>query len=263
MPTASFIIIQYEQYVIELRYIGMSIIKPYSNSVKGKKEQVAEMFDNIAPKYDFLNHFLSFGIDKIWRRKAIHLLLKRFPDNILDVATGTGDFAIESLKTGARKIIGVDISEEMLAVGRTKIDAMGLGNRITLQKGDSEELGFPDNSFDAVIVAFGVRNFENLSKGIDELFRVLKPGGMVCILEFSKPKNFPVKQIYGVYSFLILPFFGRIFSKDKSAYRYLPESVENFPDGEEFIAVLRKSSFNLTIQHRQTFGVATIYTGIK
>ena len=238
-------------------------IKPYNNSVEGKKEQVARMFDNIAPKYDFLNHFLSFGIDKIWRRKAIRLLLERFPDDILDVATGTGDFAIESLKTGARKIIGIDISEEMLAVGRTKIDALGLGNRITLQKGDSEELIFTDNSFDAVIVAFGVRNFENLEKGIRELYRVLKTGGMVCILEFSKPKKFPVKQVYNFYSFHIMPFFGRLFSKDKSAYSYLPESVGKFPDGEEFLSILAKCGFNQMKQRRQTFGVATIYTGVK
>lgn len=221
------------------------------------------MFDHIAPKYDFLNHFLSFGIDKIWRRKAIRLLLKHSPDDILDVATGTGDFAIASLKTGARKIIGVDISEEMLAVGKAKINAIGIGNRITLQKGDSEDLCFVDNSFDAVTVAFGVRNFENLQKGINEIFRVLRPGGMVCILEFSKPKYFPVKQLYSFYSFYILPFFGRLFSNDKVAYRYLPESVEQFPDGEEFLSVLIKSGFNQTKQHRQTFGVATIYTGEK
>ena len=241
----------------------MAVIKPYSNSLKGKKEQVAEMFDNIAPKYDFLNHFLSFGIDKIWRRKAIRLLMKYNPANILDVATGTGDFAIESLKTGAQKVVGVDISEEMLAVGRVKIEKLGLGNRIVLQQGDSEELKFSDNSFDAVTVAFGVRNFENLSKGIDEIFRVLKPGGIVCVLEFSKPRYFPVKQLYTFYSFYILPFLGRLFSNDKSAYRYLPESVEVFPDGEDFLAVLMKSGFTQTIQHRQTFGVATIYTGIK
>jgi len=221
------------------------------------------MFDNIAPKYDFLNHFLSFGIDKIWRRKAIRLLMKYNPANILDVATGTGDFAIESLKTGAQKVVGVDISEEMLAVGRVKIEKLGLGNRIVLQQGDSEELKFSDNSFDAVTVAFGVRNFENLSKGIDEIFRVLKPGGIVCVLEFSKPRYFPVKQLYTFYSFYILPFLGRLFSNDKSAYRYLPESVEVFPDGEDFLAVLMKSGFTQTIQHRQTFGVATIYTGIK
>ena len=241
----------------------MAVIKPYSNSPKGKKEQVAEMFDNIAPRYDFLNHFLSFGIDKVWRSKAIRLLIKHSPSNILDVATGTGDFAIEALKTGAQKIIGVDISEEMLVVGRAKIKALGVGHRIILQNGDSEELSFSDSLFDAVTVAFGVRNFENLSKGLDELFRVLKPGGIVCILEFSKPKYFPVKQIYSFYSFYILPFLGRLFSKDRSAYRYLPESVERFPDGEEFLTVLIKSGFNQTNQHRQTFGVATIYTGVK
>jgi len=241
----------------------MAVIKPYSDSAKGKKEQVAEMFDNIAPRYDFLNHFLSFGIDKVWRRRAIRLLIKHSPSDILDVATGTGDFAIESLKTGAQRITGIDISEEMLAVGKAKIEKLGLGHRIILQKGDSEKLVFLDNSFDAVTVAFGVRNFENLSKGIDELFRVLKPGGIVCVLEFSKPMHFPVKQLYSFYSFYILPGIGRLFSKDKSAYRYLPESVERFPDGEEFLKVLKKSGFNQTMQYRQTFGVATIYTGLK
>ena len=241
----------------------MTEIKPYSNSTKGKKDQVAEMFDNIAPRYDFLNHFLSFGIDKVWRRKAIRLLVKHSPSTILDVATGTGDFAIESLKTGAQKVIGVDISEAMLVVGRAKIKALGVDHRITLQKGDSEALEFSDNSFDAVTIAFGVRNFEYLSKGIEELFRVLKPGAIVCILEFSKPKNFPVKQLYSFYSFYILPFFGRLFSNDKSAYRYLPESVEQFPDGEEFLKVLNQCGFTQTREYRQTFGVATIYTGIK
>lgn len=241
----------------------MTVVKPYSNSIKGKKQQVAEMFDNIAPKYDFLNHFLSFGIDKIWRRKAIKLLIGHSPKIILDVATGTGDFAIASLKTGAQKVIGVDISEEMLAVGRTKIEAMGLSQRISLQKGDSEELGFTNNSFDAVTVAFGIRNFENLSAGLDELYRVLKPNGIVCILEFSKPRRFPVKQVYGFYSFYILPFLGRLFSKDNSAYRYLPESVEKFPDGEELLSLLKDSHFAQVKQYRQTFGVATIYIGTK
>jgi demethylmenaquinone methyltransferase/2-methoxy-6-polyprenyl-1,4-benzoquinol methylase len=241
----------------------MTIVKPYSGSIKGKKQQVAEMFDNIAPKYDFLNHFLSFGIDKIWRRKAIKLLVKHSPKMILDVATGTGDFAIASLKTGAQKVIGIDISEEMLSVGRKKIEAMGLSQQISLQKGDSEELVFMDGSFDAVTVAFGIRNFENLSMGLNELNRVLKPGGVVCILEFSKPRNFPIKQIYGFYSFYILPFLGRIFSKDNSAYRYLPESVEHFPDGEELLNLLKDSHFVEVRQFRQTFGVATIYMGIK
>ncbi len=241
----------------------MTVVKPYNNSTKGKKQQVAEMFDNIAPKYDFLNHFLSFGIDKIWRRNAIKLLMGHSPRVILDVATGTGDFAIASLKTGAQKVIGVDISEEMLAVGRTKIEAKGLSQRISLQKGDSEELNFADNSFDAVTVAFGIRNFENLSAGLDELFRVLKPNGIVCILEFSKPRNFPFKQFYSFYSFYILPFFGKLFSNDNSAYRYLPESVEKFPDGEALLGLLKDSHFARTRQYRQTFGVATIYIGIK
>jgi demethylmenaquinone methyltransferase/2-methoxy-6-polyprenyl-1,4-benzoquinol methylase len=241
----------------------MTIVKPYSGSTKGKKQQVAEMFDNIAPKYDFLNHFLSFGIDKIWRRKAIKLLMKHFPKMILDVATGTGDFAIASLKTGAQKVIGIDISEEMLSVGRKKIEAMGLSQQISLQKGDSEELVFMDGSFDAVTVAFGIRNFENLSMGLNELNRVLKPGGVVCILEFSKPRNFPIKQIYSFYSFYILPFLGRLFSKDNSAYRYLPESVEHFPDGEELLNLLKDCHFVEVRQFRQTFGVATIYMGIK
>ena len=241
----------------------MTIVKPYSGSTKGKKQQVAEMFDNIAPKYDFLNHFLSFGIDKIWRRKAIKLLLKHSPKIILDVATGTGDFAIASLKTGAQKVIGIDISEEMLSVGRKKIEAMGLSQQISLQKGDSEELVFTEGSFDAVTVAFGIRNFENLLMGLSELNRVLKPGGVVCILEFSKPRNFPIKQIYGFYSFYMLPFLGRIFSKDNSAYRYLPESVEHFPDGEELLSLLKDSHFVEVRQFRQTFGVATIYMGMK
>lgn len=238
-------------------------IKPYSDSTKGKKQQVAEMFDNIAPKYDFLNHFLSFGIDKIWRRKAIRIVKSYAPNHILDVASGTGDFAIASLKTGAKKIVGVDISNEMLAVGREKILRMKLQDRITLQYGDSELLDFPNHAFDAVTVAFGVRNFEHLSKGIEEIFRVLKPGGVACILEFSKPTRFPVKQLYRFYSFYILPFFGRLFSKDKSAYSYLPESVAQFPDGEAFLAVLKKAGFVQTRQHRLTFGVATIYIGLK
>lgn len=241
----------------------MTIVKPYNDPAKGKKQQVAEMFDNIAHKYDFLNHFLSFGIDKIWRRKAIGMLIKYAPTTVLDVATGTGDFAIASLKTGAQKVTGVDISEEMLSVGRAKIGAMGLGHRITLQKGDSEGLVFPDNSFDAVTVAFGIRNFENLPKGLNEIFRVLKPNGALCILEFSKPRYFPVKQVYRIYSFYMLPFLGQLFSKNSSAYRYLPESVEKFPDGEELLNILKDSHFVQAKQYRQTFGAATIYIGIK
>lgn len=241
----------------------MAEIKPYRDSEKSKKEQVAGMFDNIAPQYDFLNHFLSFGIDKMWRRKAIRLMKPFAPENILDVATGTGDFAIEGLKSGARSVTGIDISAEMLAIGQKKMKGLNLDHQITLQKGDSENLDFEDNHFDAVTVAFGVRNFEDLIRGLSEINRVLKKGGAACILEFSKPKRFPFKQIYFFYSFFILPLIGRIISRDNSAYRYLPESVNGFPDGQEFLECLKKAGFNKTREYRQTFGVATIYIAIK
>lgn len=221
------------------------------------------MFDKIASRYDFLNHFLSFGIDKLWRRRAIRLLQPLLPIDLLDVATGTGDFAIEALKTGAIRITGVDISEEMLAVGKNKLKALGLDHKIELKKGDSEQLEFDDASFDAVTVAFGVRNFENLSKGLSEIYRVLRPGGAICILEFSKPGIFPVKQLYNLYSLYFLPFFGRLISKDNSAYRYLPQSVREFPDGKNFLSFMTIAGFQKTEEHRQTFGVATIYLGIK
>ena len=167
----------------------MSEIKPYRDSSRGKKEQIADMFDHIAPKYDFLNHSLSFGIDKLWRRKAIRLISGYAPRTILDVATGTGDFAIAALKSGARKITGIDISKEMVAVGQEKIRKLGLENKIELMIGDSEAIEFPDQTFDVATVAFGVRNFENLGQGLDQLFRVLKTGGRLCVLEFSKPRN--------------------------------------------------------------------------
>jgi demethylmenaquinone methyltransferase/2-methoxy-6-polyprenyl-1,4-benzoquinol methylase len=221
------------------------------------------MFDNIAPHYDFLNHFLSFGIDKLWRRKAIRLIKPFAPSTILDVATGTGDFAIEGLKTGALKITGVDISSEMMVVGRKKLKQLGLDHQITLVKGDSEDLPFPNHTFDAVTVAFGVRNFENLGKGLAEIHRVLNKEGVACILEFSKPRKFPFKQLYRFYSFTILPFIGRLISKDGSAYTYLPESVNGFPDGEDFLSFLKKAGFKQVKEHRQTFGVATIYIAIK
>ncbi len=241
----------------------MAVIKPYRHSEKGKKEQVAGMFDNIAPRYDFLNHFLSFGIDKMWRRKAIRLIKPFAPVRILDVATGTGDLAIEGLKSGAAEITGIDISVEMLSVGRKKIKGLGLDHRITLVEGDSENLNFADETFNAVTVAFGVRNFEDLAKGLSEIQRVLKKGGVACILEFSKPQKFPFKQLYHFYSFFILPLIGRIVSSDNSAYRYLPESVKGFPDGNEFEGFLKQAGFVKTRQYRQTFGVATIYLGIK
>lgn len=241
----------------------MSEVKPYRDSAAGKKEQVTAMFDQIAPKYDFLNHTLSFGIDKSWRRKAIRLIAGNSPQTILDVATGTGDFAIAALKSGAQKITGIDLSKEMIAVGIEKIRKMGLSDRIDLQVGDSESIRFPDGSFDAATVAFGVRNFENLGRGLDELFRVLKPGGTLCVLEFSMPRNPLIRTCYRFYSKYLLPWFGRAVSGDKSAYTYLPESVREFPDGEKFITFMRQSGFGQIAEYRLTFGVATIYIGRK
>ncbi len=213
-------------------------IVPYKEQAASKKEQVATMFNNISPKYDLLNRLLSFGIDIYWRKKAIRLLKKSSPKTILDIATGTGDFAIEALALNPEKVVGVDISEGMLEIGREKLRRRNLEKRITLQKGDSEKLSFADNSFDAVIVSFGVRNFENLEKGLADMQRVLRPGGTCVILEFSNPKSFPFKQLYQFYSYTILPFIGKAVSKDDSAYRYLPESVKAFPDGEVFMEMI-------------------------
>jgi len=241
----------------------MSEIKPYRDSTAAKKEQIATMFDHIAPKYDFLNHTLSLGIDKLWRRKAIRLISGYSPATILDVATGTGDFAIAALKSGAVKVTGIDISKEMVAVGKEKVRKLGLEDRIELMAGDSESIQFPDQSFDAATVAFGVRNFEHLDRGLNELFRVLKKGGTVCILEFSKPRNKLVKFGYKLYSKWLMPTIGRFVSGDRSAYTYLPESVEGFPDGEKFITFMRKSGFEQIREYRLTFGIATIYLGIK
>jgi len=239
------------------------VVKPYIGEKKGKKAQVAEMFNNIAPKYDFLNHTLSMGIDKLWRRKAIKLLKPINPKRILDIATGTGDFAIAALKLNPSKVIGIDISTEMLNVGRKKLKLKGLTEKIELFEGDSENIQFEDNSFDAITVAFGVRNFENLEKGLKEMNRVVRPGGRVVVLEFSKPTYFPIKQIYNLYFFKILPFFGRLISKDASAYTYLPESVEAFPDGEKFIEIYQRCGFVDTKQYKLSFGIASIYLGIK
>lgn len=238
-------------------------VKPYKSSDTGKKGQVATMFDNIAPKYDFLNHFLSFGTDRIWRKKAIGIVGSVNHNTILDVATGTGDFAIEALRVCPEKIIGIDISEGMLNEGKKKIANLGVEEKIDLVQGDSENILFSDNFFDVATVAFGVRNFENLDKGLKEIHRVLKKGGMVCILEFSNPRKFPVKQLYNIYSFHIIPFFGRLFSKDKSAYRYLPESVKAFPCGDAFVQILRDVGFKSVVEKNLTFGIATIYCGKK
>lgn len=239
-------------------------ITPYQSETATKKDQVATMFNNISGTYDFLNHFMSLGIDIIWRKKAIRELRSLKPRIMLDVATGTGDFAFEAIKIlQPEKIIGVDISEGMLEVARKKIHERNLEHIFSVQTGDSEGLHFQDNHFDAITVAFGVRNYENLEKGLADMFRVLKPGGKIVVLEFSKPRQFPVKQAYNFYFKYITPFLGRLFSKDSRAYSYLPESVAAFPDGEAFTLLLDKVGFKSTKERRLTFGISAIYTGIK
>jgi demethylmenaquinone methyltransferase/2-methoxy-6-polyprenyl-1,4-benzoquinol methylase len=238
-------------------------VVPYKEDISGKKEQVARMFDNISGRYDFLNHFLSLGIDIRWRKKAIKLLKPLQPKLILDVATGTGDFAVEALTLNPHRVIGVDISEGMLDVGRKKIRERNLDSKIELRSGDSENLPFEDNKFDAVTVAFGVRNFENLERGLLEMLRVVRPGGKVVILEFSKPAAFPMKQLYQFYFRFILPSVGRVISRDRAAYTYLPESVQAFPDGDNFVKLLTKTGYKNTTCKPLTFGISSLYTGTK
>jgi len=233
------------------------------NLFKEKKEGVKLMFNNIADRYDFLNHFLSMGIDKLWRKKTINLLRPYNPEIILDIATGTADLAIEALRLNPKKIIGLDISTEMLAVGTIKIKQLQLENLIKLQEGDSENIPFPDNHFDAITVAFGVRNFENLEKGLSEMLRVAKPNGIIAILEFSLPNNKLIRMFYNFYFFYILPFIGRIISRNKIAYNYLPQSVQNFPCGNNFISILNRLGYTNAKAKTLTFGIVTIYTGIK
>ena len=238
-------------------------VVPYKDKDNSKREQVAEMFDNISPKYDFLNHLLSGGIDIYWRKRAIKLLRKAQPRTILDIATGTGDFAIEALALKPEKIVGVDISEGMLAVGREKIKKLGKQDIIELRTGDSESLPFSDNYFDAVIVSFGVRNFENLLAGLSDMNRVMRPGGTCVIVEFSKPRSFPFRHLYNFYFKYILPAIGKIVSKDSSAYTYLPESVQAFPDGRDFLTIFEQAGFKNTKCIPLTFGICSIYTGQK
>ena len=238
-------------------------ITPYKDSELNKKKQVEQMFDNISSNYDGLNRVISFGIDVKWRRKVVRMVESRSPNHILDIATGTGDLAINLSKTGAKKIIGLDISEGMLQVGRKKIDQKGLSGKIEMIQGDSEALPFDDNTFDAITVAFGVRNFENLEKGLLEILRVLKPGGIFVVLETSVPTKFPFKQGYYFYTRNLLPLIGKLFSKDKVAYSYLSESAAAFPYGKKFNNILKKIGFT-NVQHKpQTFGVATIYMASK
>ena len=237
-------------------------VVPYKESLS-KKDQVAKMFNNISRRYDFLNQLLSLGIDKMWRKKAIGVLKPLKPRTILDVATGTGEFALEALQLKPDKVVGIDIAEGMLEIGRRKILAKNAAATIELMLGDSENIPFTENKFDAVTVAFGVRNFENLKRGLTEILRVLKPGGMVVILEFSKPSSFPFNHIYNFYFKFILPRIGSFVSNDKAAYTYLPKSVEAFPDGEDFLHILHDVGFKNTKCSSLTFGISSIYIGTK
>ncbi|MCE2712199.1 MAG: bifunctional demethylmenaquinone methyltransferase/2-methoxy-6-polyprenyl-1,4-benzoquinol methylase UbiE [Cryomorphaceae bacterium] len=239
------------------------VVKPYGKEDRTKKEEVAEMFDKISVRYDFLNHFLSLGIDKLWRKKAVKLLREIKPQRILDLATGTGDFAIALLRLNPKEIVGMDISDGMLEVGRKKMRKHGFENIISMRNGDSEALPFDDNYFDALTVGFGVRNYENLEKGLAEMLRVVRKDGKLVILEFSKPKKFPVKQYYAFHSKYIIPFFGKRISKDEKAYAYLPESVAAFPEGREFELILEKIGYKDVRSKLLAGGIATIYTGIK
>ncbi|SIR39250.1 bifunctional demethylmenaquinone methyltransferase/2-methoxy-6-polyprenyl-1,4-benzoquinol methylase UbiE [Maribacter ulvicola] len=238
-------------------------ITPYKDSQLGKKEQVTHMFDTISKNYDGLNRVISFGIDIKWRKKVVDILKKEQPQSILDIATGTGDLAIALVKTGAKKIVGLDISPGMLAVGKEKVSHKKLDGTIEMVVGDSERLTFEDNSFDAVTVSFGVRNFETLTTGMAEILRVLKPNGTLVVLETSVPTRTPYKQGYNFYTKNILPLIGKLFSKDNSAYGYLSESASVFPHGENFNNILREIGFIDVTNKPQTFGVASIYIAKK
>lgn len=239
-------------------------VVPYEDSAKSKKEQVAGMFNGIARKYDFLNRFLSAGMDVRWRKKALAELASIQQGNMLDVATGTADVALMAARMYPQMHIqGVDISEGMLSIGRQKVAKMGLQNRIQLTVADSEALPFENNQFDAVTIAFGVRNFQNLEKGLSEIYRVIKPGGKLVVLEFSKPSNSLIKIPYEIYMKYITPFLGGIFSKDKKAYAYLDASIRKFPEGKSFCDVLGKSGFLFTRQKKRSFGVCSVYFGVK
>lgn len=237
-------------------------IKPYHEGEKGK--QVETMFNNIAPTYDKLNHRLSWDIDKGWRKKAIHLLAPFHPQEILDIATGTGDFAILAAQTlTPQKLIGADISEGMMNVGREKVEKLGLQDIISFEKEDCLALSYPAESFDAVTAAFGIRNFANLEQGLTEMCRVLKKGGHLSIAELTSPISFPMKQLFNIYSRTVLPFYGRMISKDKSAYSYLTKTIEAFPQGEQMMEILKKAGFSETSFYRLTFGICTIYFASK
>jgi len=238
-------------------------VKPYKDKNNSRKEQVTEMFDNISGNYDFMNRIMTFGIDVKWRKKVVKMIAETQPEKILDIATGTGDFAIMLAEIKPKKIVGLDISKGMLEVGKEKVKEKGLDNLIEMVLGDSENLPFEDNSFDAVTVGFGVRNFEDLDKGLQEINRVLKPGGIFVVLETSQPEKFPFKQLYKFHSKYIIPLLGKLFSKDQSAYQYLPESAEAFPYGEAFNNILRKNEFTSVTNIPLLFGASSIYKAYK
>ncbi|UEG51826.1 bifunctional demethylmenaquinone methyltransferase/2-methoxy-6-polyprenyl-1,4-benzoquinol methylase UbiE [Mucilaginibacter daejeonensis] len=239
-------------------------VTPYQNQQATKKEQVADMFNNISKTYDFLNHFMSLGIDIVWRKIAINELKADKPKRILDVATGTGDLAFEALSIlKPEKIVGVDISAGMLEIAKQKIAKRGLGHKFEVRLGDSEKLPFEANEFDAITVAYGVRNFEDLEAGLADMLRVMRPGGKLVVLEFSKPRVFPVKQLYNFYFNYITPGIGKLFSKDSRAYTYLPESVAAFPDGKRFTDLMDKVGYKATKSRPLMFGICSVYTGIK
>ncbi len=242
----------------------MTQIKPYKESELSKKGQVGRMFDRIAPRYDFLNHLLSLGIDRRWREKVARIVKKNNPSTLLDVATGTGDLAITlARRVPGCAITGSDLSAGMLEVGRAKVARTGLGGRIALMQADAENLPLADDSFDVVTAAFGVRNFENLEQGLREMNRVLRPGGMVCILEFSMPSNRFVRWAYRLYFMKVLPGVGGFFSRDRNAYRYLPRSVDVFPSGKSFLSLMAASGFGRTTHRQLMTGIASIYCGYK
>jgi demethylmenaquinone methyltransferase/2-methoxy-6-polyprenyl-1,4-benzoquinol methylase len=228
-----------------------------------EKQYVRSLFNSIAYRYDLLNHLLSGGIDLYWRRRAVEHLRDIRPKRILDVATGTADFAIATLRLQPEKVIGVDIAEKMLGLGRKKLRSRGLDSAVTLESGDAENLPFSAGEFDAAIVAFGARNFENLELGLSEMNRILRPGGKIIVLEFSRPGHFPIRQLYFLYFQYVLPLIGRLLSRNKEAYTYLPDTVMRFPEGEEFMDIMRRVGFRQISEERLTFGIASIYGGIK
>lgn len=237
-------------------------INPYGEGEKGK--QVEEMFDNIASTYDTLNHRLSWDIDKYWRRKAIEVLRPHSPHSVLDIATGTGDFAIQAARMlNPRQLVGVDISEGMMQVGREKVAGMGLDGVIRFQREDCLGLSFADNTFDAVTAAFGIRNFQNLEQGLREMCRVLRKGGHLCVIELTTPVRFPMRQLFYVYAHTVLPIYGRLISKDASAYSYLTHTIEAFPQGEVMVNILRSVGFAEATFRRMTFGICTLYFATK